>query len=343
MFSQSFLVKLGIQAKINKTRGKILKKAIICTAAGLICSALFLSCATTNTSTAKTNQESEELKMDYISKNAISNGYAGDCPVEVQEPRFGISYGNVSHVTYYSNTCKMNRGFNILLPGSYDGEKEYPVIYFQHGIFGDENSIIHDAQNRIRYMTANMAADGNAKEFIMVFGNMYATDDPAMKPAFNNDAVKPYDNFINELINDLMPFVESKYKVLKGRENTAICGFSMGGRETLYIGLQRPDLFGYIGAIAPAPGLVPAKDWAMSHPGMIPEDEAKFKDDAQLPELLMVCCGTNDGTVGQFPKTYHKLFEKNNVDHLWFEVLSADHNAHAIRSGLFQFIQRVFK
>lgn len=284
----------------------------------------------------------EEKKMDYIEKNKIVDNLVKDCPLEAQQLRRGVNYGNVKHVTYYSNTCKMERAFSILLPGSYDGEKKFPVVYFQHGIFGDENCMINDAQNKFKEITANLAADGFAKEMIIVFGNMYATTDPAMKPAFNEEAVKPYDNYINELINDLMPYVESNYAVLTGRENTAICGFSMGGRESLYIGLQRPDLFGYIGAIAPAPGLVPAKDWAMEHKGMLQESQLKFAENAVLPKYFMVCCGTVDGTVGKYPASYHQILENNKVDHVWFEVSGADHNFMAIRSGFYQFIQNIF-
>lgn len=285
----------------------------------------------------------EEKKMDYIANNVIKDEMVQDCPIEVQQLRGDVRLGKVEHVIYHSETCKMDRPFNILLPASYDGVKKFPVVYFQHGIFGDENCMINDPQNKFKEITAYLAADGFAKEMIIVFGHMYAATDPAMKPEFKQEAVVPYDNFINELINDLMPYVEKNYAVLTGRENTAVCGFSMGGRESLYIGLQRPDLFGYIGAIAPAPGLVPAKDWAMTHPGMMAENELKFKEGAVLPELLMVCCGTNDGTVGQYPKSYHNLFVQNGVDHLWFEVKGADHNSHAIRSGFYQFVQRVFK
>jgi len=285
----------------------------------------------------------EEKKLDYIENYKIVDEMVIDCPKEVSQLRGDAMLGKVSHVVYHSNTCKMDRGFSILLPASYDGEKKYPVVYFQHGIFGDENCMINDGQNKFREICAYLAADGFAKEMIVVFGHMYATDDPNQKPGFDQKAVLPYDNFINELVNDLMPYVESNYAVLTGRENTAVCGFSMGGRESLYIGLQRPDLFGYIGAIAPAPGLVNAKDWAMEHPGMILESEMKFKEGDVLPELLMVCCGTNDGTVGKFPKSYHDIFVKNNVEHLWFEVKGADHNSHAIRSGWYQFVQRVFK
>lgn len=285
----------------------------------------------------------EEKKMDYIEKNQIVNEMMDDCPQEVQQLRGDAPLGKVSHVVYHSETCKMDRAFSILLPASYDGEKRYPVVYFQHGIFGDENCMINDGMNKFREICAYLAKDGFAKEMIVVFGNMYATTDPNQKPEFKQEAVLPYDNFINELTNDLMPYIESHYSVLTGRENTAVCGFSMGGRESLYIGLQRSDLFGYVGAIAPAPGLVPAKDWAMEHPGMLAENEMKFKEGAELPKLLMVCCGTNDGTVGKYPLSYHNIFVKNGVEHLWFEVKGADHNAHAIRSGWYQFVQRVFK
>ena len=58
-----------------------------------------------------------------------------------------------------------------------------------------------------------------------------------------------------------MPYIEKTYSVKTGRENTAITGFSMGGRESLLIGMQRPDLFSYIGAICPAPGVTGDFKW----------------------------------------------------------------------------------
>ena len=254
-----------------------------------------------------------------------------------------VKYGTIKHETYYSNTCRLERPFNILLPASYDGVKKYPVVYFQHGIFGDENCMIFDDNNKFKQLSANLAADGKAREMIFVFGHMYATDNPEQKPAFDPKAVEPYDNFINELVNDLMPYIESHYAVLTGRDNTAVCGFSMGGRESLYIGLQRPDLFGYVGAIAPAPGLIPGKDSYMEHKGMLQENQAKFPEGMPLPHFVMICCGTKDGVVGKFPLSYHELFEKNKIEHLWFEVSEADHNSDAVRTGIYYFIQKVFQ
>ncbi len=262
------------------------------------------------------------------------------CPEETAKRVEGRAYGSPEHITYFSQTTGLERGANVLLPAGYDPEKQYGVLYFQHGIFGDEYSMLGDSANAIPEILGNLSAQGQAREVIVVFSNMYATSDPEQKPGFNDEAVAPYDNFINELVNDLMPYIESHYSVSARREDRGILGFSMGGRESLYIGLNRPDLFGYIGAISPAPGLTPSKDWAMTHPGQLQEDELRFAEDARLPELVMICCGTKDSVVGQFPSGYHRILERNDVEHLWYEVPEADHDSNAVRSGLYNFMIR---
>lgn len=293
------------------------------------------------TSEAATEGTDENEIKEDITMNGIS--IMEDCPASVYEKRDDVAYGTVVHKTYHSNTTGLDRGVNILLPANYDEAKQYPVLYFLHGIFGDEYSLINDGNIKLVQIMGNLAADGLAKEMIVVLPNMYASSDPEQKPAFNAESVAPYDNFINDLVNDLMPYMEENYSVLTGRENQAIAGFSMGGRETLFIGLSRPDLFAYVGAIAPAPGLTPGKDWAMTHPGQLQENELTFSGKDFEPTVLMVCCGTKDGTVGKFPESYHNIFEQNEVEHDWYEVPGADHDAQAIRSGLNNFVRAIFK
>ncbi len=263
------------------------------------------------------------------------------CPDEITETRDGVKYGTLSHETYHSETTGRDRGFNILLPADYDETKKYPVLYLLHGIFGDENSMT-DPNFKIPEILGNLAADGLAKEMIIVYPNMYASSDPAQQPAFTPESVLPYDNFINDLVDDLMPYIEENYSVLTGRDNTAICGFSMGGRETLFIGLSRPDLFKYVGAISPAPGLTPGQDWAMTHPGQLEEKELTFDGKDYKPALLMVCCGTNDSVVGKFPLSYHEIFDTNKTEHVWYEITGADHDATAIKSGIYNFLKNIF-
>ncbi len=286
----------------------------------------------TSTPTPTTKEEYEMPDMKTVIQTT--------CPSEICIKQMGVEYGTVEHITYQSVTTGLERGANVLLPADYSADKKYAVLYFLHGIFGDENSLIGDDNNKIKEITANLVAQGRTREMIVVFPNMYAKTDPNQQPGFNAEAVLPYDNFINDLVNDLIPLIESRYPVYTDRENRAILGFSMGGRETLFIGLSRPDLFGYIGAVAPAPGLVPGKDHFMEHVGQMQEADVKFKEGDMLPKLLMICCGTRDGVVGKFPESYHNIMTTNNVEHLWYEVPAADHDSNAIRSGLYNLLIR---
>ncbi|MBQ8800352.1 MAG: esterase family protein [Lachnospiraceae bacterium] len=265
------------------------------------------------------------------------------CPESAMEKRADVTYPEVVHETYFSTTTGLDRGANVVLPPNYDASKKYPVLYLLHGIFGDEYVHLRDGERKLLELLGNHAADGTAEEMVVVLPHMYASSDPNQQPAFNPEAVKPYDNFINDLVTDLMPFIANKYSVYTDREHQAIAGFSMGGRETLYIGFTRPDLFAYMGAIAPAPGATPAQDWAMKHEGQMQEDEMTFAGKDFEPKVLMVCCGSKDGTVGQFPLGYHNIMERNGVAHTWYEVPEADHNAVAIRAGLNNFLRAIFK
>lgn len=263
------------------------------------------------------------------------------CPVNVANRKAGVSYPKAKHVNYYSTTCGRERGVNILLPADYSEDKQYPVFYLLHGIFGNENSFTSDSGNKINEIVSNMSADGYIPQPIIVFPNMYASSDPAQQPGFTAEACEPYDNFVNDLVNDLMPYMAENYSILTGRENTWLAGFSMGGRETLYITLCHPELFGYVCAISPAPGMTPAADMYMEHPGTLSEDEVRYDDSAVLPNVLMICCGTRDSVVGKFPLAYHELYEKNGIDHIWYEINGADHDNNAIKSGIYNILKAI--
>lgn len=243
----------------------------------------------------------------------------------------------VSHVTYKSKFCGHERGFNILLPENYSVEKKYPVVYFLHGFFCNEFSIINDKDVNIKEVLAK-----NSKEMIVVFPNIFARKNLTTEPDFNAEAVRCYDDFIFDLTEDLMPFIKENYPVLEGKENTAICGFSMGGREALFIGLSRPDLFGYIGGFAPAPGLIPGKDNNMVHEGQLKAENMNFKE-AEKPFYLQVSKGTEDDVVGDFPLLYHDIFSKNNVSHSWQVVENAGHNYRIINPAFEMFAENIFR
>lgn len=293
--------------------------------------------ATENEAVTDTESEQTSVEEEFVLNNEIEE----KCPSSVSTHRTDVDYSDYTHGTYYSETCGMDRGYSIILPGDYSEDKQYPVLYLLHGIFGNEYSFSSDANNKIREIVANMAADGLIEETIVVCPNMYATADPEMQPGFTAEQCVPYDNFINDLVNDLMPYIESNYSVLTGRENTYLAGFSMGGRETIFITLQRPELFGYVCAISAAPGIVPTTDGFMTHPGQMEESEMRFADGAVEPNVFIICCGTKDSVVGTYPKQYHELLTTNGSDHIWYEVTGADHDNNAIKSGLYNLFKQI--
>ena len=93
--------------------------------------------------------------------------------------------------------------------------------------------------------------------------------------------------------------------------------------------------------MAPAPGMTPAKDNFMTHPGSLQEDEVRYAEGTVIPEKIIICCGTRDSVVGKFPKGYHELFEKNGISHIWYEVPAADHDMTTQYSGMFNFFQLI--
>ena len=288
-----------------------------------------------------TEESSSEAQETTEEPAELNDEIEERCPVTYTAKRKDVTYGEFTHGTYDSKTCGLERGYCILLPADYSTDKKFPVLYLLHGIFGNEYSFSGDASNKIKEIVGNMAADGLIDETIIVCPNMYATSDPKQQPGFDAESCLPYDNFINDLVNDLMPHIESTYSVLTGRENTYLAGFSMGGRETIFITLQRPELFGYVCAISAAPGIVATTDKFMTHPGQLAESDVKFADDATTPNVFILCCGTRDSVVGTYPKSYHELLEANGTDHIWYEITGADHDNNAITSGLYNLFKQI--
>ena len=97
--------------------------------------------------------------------------------------------------------------------------------------------------------------------------------------------------------------------------------------RALLIGMQRSDLFGYIGAICPAPGVTGAFKW----------------DSGEEPYLLMITAGSDDTVVYDNPKNYHDNFTNNNVPHLWQYCNGGYHGDNCIHAHLYNFARYVFK
>lgn len=88
-------------------------------------------------------------------------------------------------------------------------------------------------------------------------------------------------------------------------------------------------------------GVVYAKDAYMEHQGQLKEEEMCFAADAIRLDVFILCCGTKDSVVGNFPKSYHEIFAANGTEHIWYEIPNADHDNNAIRSGIYNLLKQV--
>ncbi|MBQ1464383.1 MAG: hypothetical protein IIZ18_06190 [Ruminococcus sp.] len=264
---------------------------------------------------------------DYV--NYASTKIASSLPAGMADAKSGVDYGEMKSCTYYSTTRERNTPVRVLLPAGYSENEKYPVLYMLHGYWNDETTL-SDPDSGLQNIMGNLIASGEAEKMIVVFPYIYTSKD--MPYCTNMDAVnnQNYDNFIYDLQADLMPYIEKNFSVKTGRENTAISGFSMGARESLYIGVKMSDRFGYVGSVCTAPGVAP---------GMLSEKELRF---GTMPYMVMISAAVYDGVVGNNPENYHNILTANGVQHIWNQLPYGGHDNNSIQPHFYNFTRNLF-
>ncbi len=264
-----------------------------------------------------------------------------DMPTTVPNGAEAKSQCKVENKTYNCKFTGKQKKCNVILPPNYDPSKKYPVMFVLHGIMGSENDMVNGMG--VQELMTGLMTGGKAEEFIVVTPNMFTSKTMSGPSGINQQTCAEYDNFLYDVTDSLLPFIKENYPIKEGRENTAITGFSMGGREAIYCGLMRPDVFGYVGGACPAPGITPGTDSFMSHPGCMQESEMKFRDVGPEPEVFMITGGTNDSVVGTFPSQYSSILTKNGVNHVYQSIPGGGHGAESVKPHLYTFFRYVFK
>ncbi|MBQ1464406.1 MAG: family 43 glycosylhydrolase [Ruminococcus sp.] len=270
----------------------------------------------------------QKLSMaDFTAK--IAANIVENEPNESHQQVAGVSYGEIKSGEYYSTTCNRTKKYNVLLPAGYSESKKYPVLYVLHGYWENPDRMIIKGNGVMatREIVGNAIASGEAKDMILVFPDVYSSATQAGCSAMDEPNNQAYDNFLNDFTRDLMPHIEKTYSVLTGRENTAVTGFSMGGRESLNIGMKLADKVSYVGAVCPAPGASGDFKWTGEY----------------CPDLVFITAGGNDKTVYTVPSGYHDSFTKNNVPHVWHYVKNGYHGDNSIHAHLYNFVRAVFQ
>lgn len=264
-----------------------------------------------------------------------------EAPSDFDSKQTGIEYGTTSKISYYSSVTGKSRKANIILPANYTTDKKYPVLYLLHGIGGNEDEWLDGNPANI---VGNLTAKDEAKEMIIVIPNARAGADDSY-PADNSFSLEhfaKFDNFINDLRDCLMPYMENTYSIATGRKNTAIGGLSMGGRESLYIGLNMLDTFGYIAAFSPGYGVFEYTANGVTEPGLFTEETFTVPENYRNNTFLMIVNGIDEGGETALGGTCSKILTEHGVNH-WFYVTEGAHNFVTWKNGLYNFARCLFK
>jgi enterochelin esterase-like enzyme len=251
-------------------------------------------------------------------------------PVAFDASRTEIAHGRMDTVTYASKTVGTKRKALVYTPPGFSKNRKYPVLYLLHGIGGDEKEWLHggNPQN----ILDNLYAEQKIEPMIVVMPNGRAMkDDRAVGNIYDGARVQAFANFEKDLLNDLIPYVEKKYPVLKDREHRAIAGLSMGGGQSLNFGLGNLDRFAWVGGFSSAPNTKEPKL-------LVPDIENARKS----LKLLWISCGDKDGLL-DISKRTHEYLQAGNVPHIYQVIPGGYHDFKAWKRNLYQFSQLLFK
>jgi len=259
---------------------------------------------------------------------------SAQAPVKQPLPGFdqlhiAIAHGKIDSISYFSQTVDTIRKAMVYTPPGYTKTKKYPVLYLLHGIGGDEKEWLNGGSPQS--ILDNLYAEGKATPMIIVMPNGRAMkDDRATGNIMAPDKVAAFATFEKDLLNDLIPFIERTYPVLKDKDNRAIAGLSMGGGQSLNFGLGHLDKFAWVGGFSSAPNTrLPEL--------LVPDPEAAKK---QL-KLLWLSCGASDGLLS-FSKRTHEYLEAKGVPHVYY-IEPGVHDFKVWKDGLYMFAQLIFK
>jgi enterochelin esterase family protein len=225
-----------------------------------------------------------------------------------------VPHGDIRTHWYQSKSLGTLRRLTVYLPPGYDRDPSarLPVLYLFHGANADETAWTR--LGHVNLILDNLLAAGKARPFIIVMPFGYGVPPGAPGQQGQNTA-----QFSRDLLEDVIPYIQSQYRTLADRDHRAIVGLSMGGGQSLGIGLNHLELFGYVGGFSAA--LNNGGDFAKTYAGLIADPAATNR---QL-HLLWIGCGTEDSLFIPAKKfseflTEHKIqhtFHPSGGAHTW--------------------------
>lgn len=247
-----------------------------------------------------------------------------------------VPHGTMAREYFWSDIFSNHQRCFVYTPPGYEkGTESYPVLYLQAG--GGENETTWEFNGRVAHILDNLLAEGKCVPFILVTcdgGVQYAEKLPGRGSAIPA--------FRDMLLGEVIPFIESKYRVKADKWNRAMAGLSRGSHQTSSIGFPHPEVFGYLGMFS----------GFMSEPGEPGSSEAELailRDPERFAKEYKVVfrsMGENDHLLPHFLAD-DKTFQSYGLDKLpnYHRILYArqKHTWGAWRRAIYDFAQLIFR
>lgn len=237
-----------------------------------------------------------------------------------------VPHGVVRQHTYRSRALGRVREMAVYTPPGYDQQTaaSFPTLYLQHG--SGDNQATWVAHGKAHWILDNLLAQGRAKPMVVVMLDGHAVIGGGMGALTNNTAA-----FERDLFEEVMPFIEANYRVKPEAAQRGIVGLSMGGGQSLTIGLNHLDRFAWVGGFSSA---VPSKE-AVATALNAPEVA-----NGQL-KLLWIACGKDDFLL-QRNEEFIATLKAANLHHEWL-LTEGNHSWPIWRNYLADFLPRLFQ
>lgn len=247
-----------------------------------------------------------------------------------------VPHGQLTQHFYKSAIVGDQRDIRVYTPPGYDPARKepYPVLYLFHGIT-DETSAWTTA-GRENVILDNLIAQGKAKPMIIV--NTLGYGAPEMfdqgAGAYTKEALKKNEElFVGSFLKEVIPMVEKLYHTSSNKKYRAVAGLSMGGGQSLDVGLNNPDLFSYVGGFSSAVILLDP-DYAKAFPALDESINKKLK-------LVWIAIGKDDFLI-ESNRKYKAWLESKNIKFMYKETEGV-HSYNVWRRYLTDFSQLLFK
>ncbi|MDQ0594372.1 enterochelin esterase-like enzyme [Chryseobacterium ginsenosidimutans] len=243
-----------------------------------------------------------------------------------------VKHGKIINDSLNSEVTRGKRNIKVYLPPSYV-TKRFPVLYLYHGTGEDITG--WEKQGYLSNILDNLFAEKKAKEMIVVMDYGVALNPEEEKmPEDYPRTVLSSQNIDKIIINELIPYIEKKYKT---NGNRAIAGLSRGSYQAMLIGAHHPQLFSAIGAFSPViyegTALQPFKELPMDN----------LLRSKQKPFLFIGIGTKEDQRFMDYNNILTRYLDQNKYPYVQYQSVGTYHEWLTWRRCLYQFSQKIFQ